>query len=308
MNSRAFPDDRIRSSRKPRIVVFNLPGVTLAVMTRHGIANATFVVSNLIWAALALPVVLWPAESSAQTRSSTELVSVPGGAFTMGSATGPADEQPAHRVEVAAFSIDKTPVTNRQFAEFLNAAGPANAKKQRMYDMDDGDARIHRKGTQWVADAGFEEHPVLEASWYGARDYCLWVGKRLPTEPEWEKAARGTDGRRFPWGNAAADAKRAQYGKGWRDTIAVGSLPAGASPYGALDMSGNAWEWVSSAYTRYPYNAKDGREDPDADVERVTRGGGQDSSADQITTTYRVEGLSRGPRAGHHNIGFRCAR
>jgi iron(II)-dependent oxidoreductase len=73
-------------------------------------------------------------------------------------------------------------------------------------------------------------------------------------------------------------------------------------------MSGNAWEWVSSAYTRYPYNAKDGREDPDADVERVTRGGGQDSSADQITTTYRGEGLSRGPRAGHHNIGFRCAR
>jgi iron(II)-dependent oxidoreductase len=257
---------------------------------------------------MALSIAVWPTETMTQARSSTELVSVPAGALMMGSSTGPADEQPVHRMELAAFSIDKTPVTNRQFAEFLNAVGPANARKQRLYDADDGDARIHRSGTRWVADAGFEEHPVLEASWYGARDYCLWVGKRLPTEPEWEKAARGTDGRRFPWGNAAADSKRAQYGRGWRDTVAVGTFQAGASPYGVLDMSGNGWEWVSSAYRPYPYDAKDGREDPDADIERVTRGGGQDSSADQITATHRGRGLSREPRAGHHNVSFRCAR
>jgi iron(II)-dependent oxidoreductase len=277
-------------------------------MTNHGITNVTFDLSRHRWIAFAFSIVLWPVETLPQSRSSTELISVPAGPLMMGSTTGPADERPTHRIEVAAFSIDKTPVTNRQFAEFLNAVGPANTRRQRLYDADDGDARIHRKGTSWVADAGFEEHPVLEASWYGARDYCQWVGKRLPTEPEWEKAARGTDGRKFPWGNTAPDGTRAQYAKGWRDTIAVGSTPAGASPYGVLDMSGNAWEWVSSAYKPYPYNSKDGREDPDADIERVTRGGGQDSGAEQITTTHRGQGLSREPRAGHHNVGFRCAR
>ena len=90
----------------------------------------------------------------------------------------------------------------------------------------------------------------------------------------------------------------------------MGSLPAGASPYGVLDMAGNGWEWTSSLYRPYPYSATDGRENPDADsdLERATRGGGQDNGADEITATYRGRGLSREPRSGHHNIGFRCAR
>ncbi len=240
--------------------------------------------------------------------AAAEMVSIPAGPFTMGSDTGPADERPAHRVELLAFAIDPTPVTNAQFAAFLNAAGPMNAAGERLYDVDDGDARIHQRGGKWVADPGFENHPVVEVSWFGARDYCAWAGKRLPTEAEWEKAARGTDGRKYPWGNSPPDQTRAQFSAGWNQTASVEKFPNGASPYGVLDLAGNAWEWVSSAYLPYPYKATDGREDLKAGPVRGTRGGGHDSPAEELTTTQRGRTLSRNFRSGHHNIGFRCAR
>jgi iron(II)-dependent oxidoreductase len=254
-----------------------------------------------------LAAVVLPSQSSPQSGSFTELVPIPAGPFMMGSGAGPADERPVHSVDLPAYAIERTPVTNRQFAEFLNARG-LGPDGSGWYDPDDGDARIHRVAGRWAADRGAEQYPVVEPSWYGAREYCRWAGRRLPTEAEWEKAARGTDGRRFPWGNAAPDRMRAHYGAGWREFIPVGSLKTGASPYGVLDMSGNGWEWTSSAYKAYPYNAADGREQADTNVERATRGGGQDSNADQLTTTYRGRGLSREPESGHHNIGFRCAR
>jgi iron(II)-dependent oxidoreductase len=234
-------------------------------------------------------------------------VRIPGGLFTMGSDDGPADERPAHKVVVPAFRIDRLPVTNQQFAMFLQAMGALAPDGGRRYDIDDGDARIHQNAGIWRADAGFEQHPVVEVSWLGARDYCAWTGARLPTEAEWEKAARGTDGRRYPWGPAAPDATRARFAAGWNATLPVSAHPAGASPYGVLDMAGNAWEWVSSAYRTYPYRAEDGREDPAPGPVRGTRGGGHDSPAAEITTTQRGRQLSRDPRAGHHNIGFRCA-
>jgi formylglycine-generating enzyme required for sulfatase activity len=237
-----------------------------------------------------------------------QMVTIPAGSFTMGSDDGPEDERPAHRIDLPAFAIDRLPVTNAQFAEFLNASGTRNPKGERLFDDDDVDARIHRVAGRWVADRGFEQHPVVEVSWTGARDYCAWRGGRLPSEPEWEKAARGSDGRRYPWGNEPPDKTRAQFAVGWNETAAVDAHPRGASPYGVLDMAGNAWEWVSSAYRPYPYRADDGREDPDADAVRGTRGGGHDSRAAEITTTQRGRTLSRAPRGGHHNIGFRCAR
>lgn len=235
------------------------------------------------------------------------MVHIPAGVFTMGSDAGPQDERPAHQVTLAAFSIDRFPVTNANFAEFLNAVGPIGKRGERLFDVDDPDARIHRVGGKWVADKGHENHPAVEVSWAGAHDYCAWRGQRLPTEAEWEKAARGTDGRRYPWGDALPDRSRARFGAGWNETAAVDSFPAGASPYGARDMAGNAWEWVASAYRPYPYRADDGRENPAAGPVRATRGGGHDSRAEEITATQRGRNLSRNPRAGHHNISFRCA-
>jgi len=236
------------------------------------------------------------------------MITIPAGPFTMGSDEGPADERPAHRVEVAAFSIDRFPVTNAQFAAFLNASGPVNSTGERLFDVDDPDARIRQQGGKWVADKGYENHPVVEVSWGGARDYCAWAKRRLPTEAEWEKAARGTDGRKYAWGNESPDRSRAQFNAGYNRTASVDSFPKGASPYGVLDLPGNAWEWVSSAYLPYPYKASDGREDLKPGPVRGTRGGGHDSPAEELTTTHRGRNLSRNPGSGHHNIGFRCAR
>ncbi len=255
------------------------------------------------WAALALGLSL-----ASQLYAAQALVPVPAGAFIMGSDSGPADERPAHRVALPAYSIDRHPVTNAAFAEWLNATGPFNATGERMFDFDDPDARIHSVQGKWIADPGFDQHPVVEVTWSGARDYCAWRGKRLPTEAEWEKAARGTDGRRYPWGNSPPDRSRAQFSARFNETAPVHAFPPGASPFGAQDMAGNAWEWVSSAYRPYPYDTKDGREDLIAGPVRGTRGGGHDSPADEITTTQRGRNLSRNPASGHHNIGFRCAK
>ena len=143
--------------------------------------------------------------------------------------------------------------------------------------------------------------------WAGAVAYCAARGKRLPTEAEWEKAARGTDARRYPWGAELPEKRRAQFAVGYNETAPIDAFPAGASPYGVRDMAGNALEWVSSAYRPYPYRADDGREDPKPGPVRGTRGGGHDSPAEEITTTHRGRNLSRNPTSGHHNIGFRCA-
>jgi formylglycine-generating enzyme required for sulfatase activity len=248
------------------------------------------------------------AAMAATAAGAQDMIRIPAGAFTMGSNDGPADERPAHQVILGDFSIDRLPVTNARFAEFLNAFGHTSAKNERLYDHDDPDARIHQVGGKWMADRGYENHPAVEVSWVGARDYCAWLGKRLPTEAEREKAARGTDARRYPWGNLPPDRSRAQFGARFNETAPVENFPAGASLYGVLGLAGNAWEWVSSAYRPYPYRAGDGREDQTAGPVRGTRGGGHDSPAEEITTTQRGRNLSRNPRAGHHNIAFRCAK
>ncbi|MDX1485477.1 MAG: SUMF1/EgtB/PvdO family nonheme iron enzyme [Alphaproteobacteria bacterium] len=269
-----------------------------------GIAKIVAICLPLALAALVL------SESGVRAQADPpEMVRIGGGTFTMGRDDGPADERPAHRVTLAPFLIDRLPVTNAEFAEFLNAVGGAvDSDGRRLFDWDDGDARIHKRGGAFRADPGFAHHPVVEPSWHGARAYCRWRAKRLPTEAEWERTARGAEGRPYPWGDAPPDAHRARFGVGWGETVAVGRPRDGATPEGVLNMAGNVHEWVSSLYKPYPYRAEDGREDPAAPGERVTRGGAADTGAETLRTTWRGADVSRGPRAGHHNIGFRCAR
>lgn len=243
-----------------------------------------------------------------ESKDDFDMVRIPSGVFLMGRSEGPADERPQHKVELGEFFIDRNQVTNGQFARFLNAVGAQGRGGEKYYDVDDNDARVHRREGKWLADAGHEKRPVVEVSWFGAAAYCAWAGKRLPTEAEWEKAARGTDARRYPWGNEPPDGTRAHFNAGWNDLQDVGSFPKGASPYAVLDMAGNGWEWVSSAYAPYPCNVADGREDLTREQVRGTRGGGHDSGADELTTTQRGRLVSRNFRSGHHNIGFRCAR
>jgi iron(II)-dependent oxidoreductase len=235
------------------------------------------------------------------------LMLVPAGAFWMGRDDGPPEEAPLHRVFVTDFWIERHKVSNAEFALFLNATGLRPPGAERRYDEDDADARIHLRDGRWTADPGFEDHPAVEVSWFGARDYCRWKGRRLPTEAEWEKAARGDDRRRYPWGTAPPSDERAVFGRPYNATAAVSGRPAGASPYGALDMLGNLREWTSTVLRPYPYRHGDGREPWSGVGAVVVRGAGHDDAAAELSITRRRFYERRGAAAGHHFVGFRCA-
>jgi formylglycine-generating enzyme required for sulfatase activity len=238
-----------------------------------------------------------PAAAEGSGRLRFDWVEIAGGEHPIGrdpvTYGGPVrdDELPEHVVEVHAFELARTPVTIGQYALFVSATGAAPPP-----DWPDGSPPPGRAG-----------HPVVFVDWFDAASFCSWAGGRLPTEAEWEKAARSADGRRFPWG-AEDDLSRAAIGSGLKygDTEPVGRRTAGASPYGLLDLAGNVWEWVSSGYRPYPYDAGDGREDPDAPTERVLRGGsfaspGSDHGRSAMRSRSRPERRQR-------HIGFRVAR
>ena len=234
------------------------------------------------------------------------------GPFRMGSDRDDPAEAPTHGLSLEQFYIHRHKVTNREFAAFLNARGLRNPEGEDYFDADDSDARIHRVrdagGTAaFAADAGWGDHPAVEVSWFGARDYCRWKGMRLPTEAEWEKAARGDDRRRYPWGDEPPSAARAVYGRAYGATEPEGRRPAGASPHGVQDMVGNLREWTSSQYRPYPYRPGDGREGSERTATRVVRGASHDDPPDDLRVTLRRYYEHRGAARGHHHVGFRCA-
>ncbi|MEK6710469.1 MAG: SUMF1/EgtB/PvdO family nonheme iron enzyme [Nitrospinota bacterium] len=239
-----------------------------------------------------------------------EMVPIPAGPFTMGREGGPPEEAPAHTLTLPAFWIDRTLVTQAGFARFLNAnpAGPRGPQGERYFDEDDADARIRLKEGRWTADPGFERHPASEASLAGAIAYCAWAGMRLPSEAEWEKAARGPDGRLHPWGAAPPSASTSHTARHHGDAAPVGSLPGGASPYGVLDMGAFLSEWTRSAHRPYPYQAGDGREALSLAEDMVLRGGLTLGQRGPRTATHREAMTPRRTRAGHAYVGFRCAR
>jgi formylglycine-generating enzyme required for sulfatase activity len=184
------------------------------------------------------------------------------------------NEQPQHTLHLPEYYIAKTPVTNAQYAAFVEATGQEPPK--------------HWKGGK--PPRGKEDHPVVTVTWHDAMAYCQWLAKvtgkpyRLPSETEWEKAARGTDGRMWPWGDEPPDENRCNSANYVGDTTPVGQYsPGGDSPYGCVDMAGNVWEWTRSVYKDYPYYPEDGREDPKAGGIRVLRGG----------TFYDLQGVVR---------------
>jgi len=220
-----------------------------------------------------------------------EMVYVSAGEFLMGSEKLMAkrNEGPEHTVYLDAFYIDKYEVTNAQYRK-CGEAGACNTPSD----------------TTYYDNADYAQHPVVYVNWYQAEAYCQWASKRLPTEAEWEKAARGTDGRTYPWGEGI-DCDHAQYSQCGGRTVPVGSKPKGASPYGALDMAGNVWEWVADWYDSDYYSQSPGRNPlgPDSGESRVMRGGprGGDPGVVRITDRYRDA-----PYSQNIGVGFRCAR
>ena len=247
------------------------------------------------------------AGGSAPRPSADGIMLVPAGAFWMGRDDGASDEAPRHRVFLPDFWIERHKVTNAEFSAFLNARGLHTADGETAFDDDDADARIHLRAGQWRADAGHEHHPAVEVSWFGARDFCGWRGRRLPTEAEWEKAARGDDGRPYPWGAAAPSSALAVFGRPYNATERGDARAAGASPWGVEDILGNLREWTASVYRPYPYRADDGREHGDRRARRVVRGASHDDPVTDLSVTRRRFYDHRGAARGHHFVGFRCA-
>jgi formylglycine-generating enzyme required for sulfatase activity len=225
----------------------------------------------------------------------------------MGSDTGDIDERPQRLVYLDAFEIDKYEVTNVQYRRFLMATGRDGPRRwESRYE------HLLLKGSpDWDGDAyppGEAMYPAAGIQWQDATAYCAWVGKRLPTEAEWEKAARGRDGRTYPWGDAWDPGGANTSDSGLQYPEPAGSHPSGASPYGALDMAGNLWEWVSDLYDRqyYSYASGSNPAGPSSGTgERILRGGAWDSSADQARGSYRNATHFFGP---NFRVGFRCAR
>ncbi len=274
--------------------------------------------------------------AAAQAPLEARMVEIDGGAYPIGSADGRESARPRHTVTLESFLIDAYEVTNGQFAAFLNTLevkanrdvragalrpgdvegsdadrlwGGTGGNDRAFIEMDDTDARIAIIGGRFAPEPGFADHPAPESTWRGAVAFCAWRGARLPTEVEWEAAARGKVGRTYPWGAAPPTRERAVFGRGRGETDPVGSHPRGATAGGVFDLAGNEAEWTSSLFKPYPYDASDGREDPNAAGERVTRGGDHvfDVAADRLTGYFRG-GFSRNPRRGHRHIGFRCAK
>lgn len=225
---------------------------------------------------------------------STEMVTIPAGSFIMGYDGGLDDEKPPHEVDLPEYQIDIFEVINAQFAAFVEATGFQTEAEQA------GSGRIWRD--EWGE--GEDNHPVVRVSWNDAIAYCEWAGKRLPTEAEWEKAARGTEGFIYPWGNDYEPGKANGRDSGLRSTVAVGSYGDGVSVYGLFDMAGNVREWTADA-GYFPYPANTISSPYYGDQLRVLRGGGWFDDPADLRTTRRNP---TSPTAANWDIGFRCAR
>ncbi len=222
-----------------------------------------------------------------------EMVLVPGGEFTMGSDDGEPHERPTHQVFINAYYIDKYEVTNALYKLCVAA------------DVCDYPTR-----TSIYGNSRYAEHPVVYVDWNMAKKYCEWRDARLPTEAEWEKAARGTDERIYPWGDGI-DCTYANYDYCVEDTTVVGSYQSGKSPYGSYDMAGNVWEWVEDFYSfdyfsAYPSNQWPSNPTGPASGEfRILRGGSWINPGEFLRSSYRDKSE---PTGSSYNWGFRCAR
>jgi formylglycine-generating enzyme required for sulfatase activity len=277
----------------------NIPATVAAAVHRIETARTRRRVMQAGAAAAAILLVSAAAWRMAHREPATEItgrdgapaVLVPEGTFTMGDD----EESPQREVFVDAFYMDRFEVTTGRYAEFLRATGSVNPP-------DDWES---------VSLPGDGDLPVVGVDWNDAEAYCRWAGRRLPTEAEWEKAARGPDGRRYPWGDLSPTLDHANYQNA--SPLAydgglepVGTHRAGDSPYGISDMAGNAAEWVSDRYSE-SFSVGDVRNPtgPDSGDRRVIRSGGRFDPAERISAVKRYHAM---PETRGEDIGFRCAR
>ncbi|RMH02976.1 MAG: formylglycine-generating enzyme family protein [Nitrospirae bacterium] len=238
-------------------------------------------------------------------KDGAPMVLIPAGPFPMGvpkgARDGGVDERPNHVVELDAFYIDKYEVTNGRYLEFIRATGHRPPKHPT-----DPTKNLWHDGLMPESIAPL---PVVNVDWFDAKAYCEWAGKRLPTEAEWEKAAKGTEDRRFPWGDVEPTDKHLNFNQVWRGEqtlVPVGMYEKGKSPYGVYDMAGNVWEWVADWYdpTYYQKSPRRNPKGPASGTHRVLRGSGWNVETPMVRIFTRVKSH---PLNRDHATGFRCA-
>jgi formylglycine-generating enzyme required for sulfatase activity len=233
-----------------------------------------------------------PAQEAAAPAITDVMAEIPAGPFTLGNDNSDPNEAPAQEMELPAFMIDVFEVTNADFTAFVEATGYATYKEQ------EGSAQTWL----WAYAEGKDNHPVVIVTFEDAQAFCEWAGKRLPTEFEWEKAARGPEGFLYPWGNEYDATLVNGKDSGLRGTTAVGSFPPNG--YGLFDMAGNVKEWVDSPYVAYPGSTyQDNKYSSD---HRGIRGGGWFDTAEFVLSTNRNGGDPA--TTANDDIGFRCAK
>lgn len=244
-------------------------------------------------------------------------IRVPAGEFIMGASPSDSmagkDERPQHTVYLDEYFIDRTEVTNEMFAFFVEKTGYVTTAEMDGWSWDyDGTNWQKIRGADWRhpkgTDSDFRERlklPVVRVSWDDALEYCKWVGRRLPTEAEWEKAARGTNGNLYPWGNDTPTSRLLNFNLNIGDAVPVGLYPDGASPYGALDMAGNVWEWVADWYSENYYSQSDVNNPigPSTGLGHSMRGGSWIGDARQSRASWREWGYQDN---SYWSTGFRC--
>ncbi len=234
---------------------------------------------------------LRPGSMSMSPVDGVYAIYIPAGDFMMGHARD-VNSSPVHSVYLDAYWIDQTEVTNAMYAKCVEA-------EKCFFYVKHSTEEIH------YHEPAYPNDPVVFITWFDAVNYCQWAGKRLPTEAEWEKAARGIDRRPFPWGDSPPDWSLLNFDNLIGDTTPVATFLAGASPYGVLDMAGNVREWVADWYNSnyYKFSPRKNPLGPDSGEKRVLRGGSFIDNYQRVSATKRFEHL---PDSGGVNRGFRC--
>jgi formylglycine-generating enzyme required for sulfatase activity len=240
-------------------------------------------------------------------RDGAEMVYVPAGEFLMGyDESQRYNERPEHTVYLDSYWIYKFEVTNSQFYTFILSQG-VNFNSSLLFNRVDNDNILFQENEEWLIDEDFVDYPIKGVTWNGAIEYCEWAGGEIPTEAEWEKAARGTDGRLYPWGNNFPTASLTNFEP--YSTKPVGTYLEGISPYGALDMTGNVYEWVSDWYSAdyYSISPDENPRGPEIGSSRILRGGYWVDKGwyGGFRVTYRIPSRPDNTYS-FYGYGFRC--
>lgn len=247
-----------------------------------------------------------PGETMRSSIDGMELAYIPAGKFEMGSESGDFDQAPVHTVQLNGYWMDRTEITNEMFARFLNSAGNQREGGATWLDPIDPFVWVVEKDGVWQALSGRGDYPILKVSWHGAKAYCAWAGRDLPTEAQWEYAAKGAHNYRFPWSNKAPTCRRARFWGCGNSPVEVGSLLQGSNPWGIYDLAGNVSEWVNDRYAADYYQQSPQAEPagPLNGYYRVIRGGDWKSTYLSLETAHRDWAGADEQISG---VGFRCA-